>query len=224
MNVHANANANRTDKVQRAHNAQPTSKAQSAQKAHRANKVQSTVFDKVKINAQELFKTIHVSPAKTFGQTTGTTGNVFVTPPAPAVNQNAGGMGQVTPPGLAKIDDDDKANGNKLAAEVNALRTPPGQAVKELNADRGSKLGKHDFTEQLAKKIEKLMNAYKNAIKFQTDDQESGIFKLSNRFETISSLFGTSKDTGSSRPLGNFVNSNLGITKAINQGGGVRID
>jgi DNA-binding protein H-NS len=192
-------------KAQQANKAHKAHKAQPAQKAHHADKVQ-----KVKINAQELFKTMHVSPAKTFGQTTGTTGNVFV-----------------TPPGLAKTDDDDKANGNKLAAKVNALRTPPGQAVKELNADKGSKLvklGKADFTEQLAKKIEKLMNAYKNLGKFQTDDQESGIFKLSNRMETISSLFGTSKDTGSSRPLGNFVNSNLGITNAINQGGGVRID
>ncbi len=72
-------------------------------------------------------------------------------------------------------------------AAVNAqnkpLHTPPGQAVKELNADRGSKLGKlgkHDFTEQLAKKIEKLMNAYKHIAKPKTVDQESGIFRLSN--------------------------------------------
>ncbi len=101
---------------------------------------------------------------------------------------------QVTPPGTTV----------KLAAKGNAqnkaLRTLPGQAVKEL------------------------MNAYKNITKFQTVYRESGIFMLSNRLETISSLLGKSKETGSIRPLGNFINSNLGITKAINQGGGVRIN
>jgi hypothetical protein len=232
--------ANRHDKAQRANRHNKANRANKAQKSHRADKTQ-----KVRINAQELFKTMTVSPSKIFGQNTGTTGNGFATPPKPTDNQNAGGMGQVTPPVLivGQDDDDDKvimgqsngigqANGNKpatppgatmklaamLDAQNKALRTPPGQA------DEGSTSGKPDFVNELTKAIDELVAGYKNIMESKTADQESKVFRLSNRLETIASLFGASKETDSIRPLANFVNSNLGITRAINQGGGVRID
>ncbi|MHC4183305.1 MAG: hypothetical protein ACYSR0_08150 [Planctomycetota bacterium] len=277
MKVNANANANRADRNERANHANRVKRAKKAhrgKKAHRANKHdkanranrhdkahrgkkahkghRADKTQKVRINAQELFKTMSVSPSKIFGQDTGTTGNGFATPPKPTDNENAGGMGQVTSPVLivGQDDDDDKvimgqgngigqANGNKpatppgatmklaakLDAQNKALRTPPGQAIKELkNADNGSKSGKPDFVNQLTKTIDELVTNYKNIMKFQAGGQKSEIFKLSNRLETISSLFGKSKETDSIRPLANFVNSNLGITRAINQGGGVRIN
>ena len=229
-NKHDKANrpdkALRAKKTQRADRARSAHRADKAHQAHRADKTK-----KVKINASELFKTMRVTPAK---------GNGFVTPPKPTIghdDEDKGIMGQAK--GMGQGKGIGQANGNKpatppgltmkLAAKMNArtneLRTPPGQAVKELkNADNGSKLGKPDFVNQLNKKLDELMKAYEHLTKFQTTYKESGIFQLSNRLETISSLLNKSKETGSSRPLSDFVNSNLGITKAINRGGGVRID
>ncbi len=103
MKINANASAGRenghanTQRTNNWHDVQKASRILRANKAQRANKTQNTVINKVRINAQKLFKTMSVSPAKIFGQTTGTTGNEFVTPPEPTVNQNAGGMGSSYP-------------------------------------------------------------------------------------------------------------------------------
>jgi hypothetical protein len=82
---------------------QSTQKAQSAQKAQQANNTQNTVFNKVRINAQELFKTMTVTPAKTSDQNT----------------QNAGGMG--------------KANGNKPATPPGATVKTAELATKDID-------------------------------------------------------------------------------------------
>ena len=205
-------------KDEKAHHAQETQKvqstqkAQSAQKAQQANNTQNTVSNKVRINAQELFRTMTVTPAKTSDQNT----------------QNAGGMG--------------KANGNKpatppeatvktaeLAVKVNtqnkALRTPPGQADKKpKNADKRSPLWQLALVEPAIKDIDEFVKAYKNIARFQTVDQESGILELSNRMEIISYLYWKVEAADLNHPLGNTIRSNLGITQTIDGGGDVRIE
>ncbi len=96
-------------KDEKAHHAQETQKvqstqkAQSAQKAQQANNTQNTVSNKVRINAQELFRTMTVTPAKTSDQNT----------------QNAGGMG--------------KANGNKPATPPGATVKTAESAIKDID-------------------------------------------------------------------------------------------
>ncbi len=212
--------AHHANKAQKTHRA---NKAQSAQKAQRANNTQNTVSNKVRINAQELFKTMTVTPAKTFDQNAGdmdkANGNKPATPPEATVKTA------------------------KLAAKVNtqnkALRTPPGQADKKLknadkklenadkklkNADKRSQLWQLAMVEQPIKDIDEFVKAYKNIAKFQTNDQEHGILELSNRMEIISYLYWQVEEADLRHPLGNFINSNLRITKAIDRGGDVRTD
>lgn len=181
---------------------QSTQKAQSAQKAQRANNTQNTVFNKVRINAQELFRTMTVTPAKTF-------------------DQNAGGMGKAngnkpaTPPG-ATVKTAELAT--KVNAQNKALHTPPGQA------DKRSQLWQLATVESAIKDIDEFLKAYKNIARFQTVDQESGILELSNRMEIISYLYWKVEPADSTHPLGNTIHSNLRITKTIDRGGDVRIE
>lgn len=199
------------DEDKKAHHAQETQKvqstqkAQSAQKAQRANNTQNTVFNKERINAQELFRTMTVTPAKTSDQNT----------------QNAGGMGKAngnkpaTPPGATVKTAELEA---KVNAQNKALHTPPGQA------DKGSQLWQLATVESAIKDIDEFVKAYKNIARFQTVDQEYGILELSNRMEIISYLYWKVEAEDLNHPLGNTIHSNLRITQTIDGGGDVRIE